>query len=344
MDMNLVTVQLQRNALIEKKYNNYIRSILYHKEVVHRYLYNYYNSIPITRQVVAYVQQLYFADVKRLNERISYFVGQVYQQKVLVINSMNQIIDSKQSSINALNALSKYSLITTTPTSSLSMIPTVPKRIASLTIQINPDTDQVIDKYEIQLTIRSKDNATFKCEHCNKTYHKKKDLINHLYYHTDKYACTICGQRTGSHYLRRQHEATHNNVRPFKCNICERSFKREKDLRGHSNTDNGCRLYQLSKSKKASKKCDNNKNNVVDKAYKCYICQKGYSKKKSLNAHKNTHTDRFRCLVCNRGHISESALKRHMFTHFDEKLFICERCNKSYRTIKGLNEHKCKSD
>lgn len=75
----------------------------------------------------------------------------------------------------------------------------------------------------------------------------------------------------------------------------------------------------------------------------CDICQKVLSNKYTLTTHRKTHQDRKKNFACDCGlkFLTENHRKKHRFTvHQSERLFVCEICSKTFKTLSNLETHQ----
>ena len=76
--------------------------------------------------------------------------------------------------------------------------------------------------------------------------------------------------------------------------------------------------------------------------FKCQICDKRYSRKKSLNQHMNIHDESkaFKCDVCMKLFTCKSNLIRHNRAHTGEKPFACQVCDRNFARKDQLVRHQ----
>ena len=94
--------------------------------------------------------------------------------------------------------------------------------------------------------------------------------------------------------------------RPFRCKLCNKTFKYKYDMCRHTRTHYGI------------------------KPHGCTECKKTFSSRSDLNRHKRTHTGYrpFKCLVqdCNKTFLQRTDLSRHIRTHTGDKPYVCMKC------------------
>lgn len=101
----------------------------------------------------------------------------------------------------------------------------------------------------------------------------------------------------------------HNNIRNYKCDICEKAFIAKADLKTHLRLHTG------------------------ERPYVCSVCGKDYLMMEHMKAHFITHTEQsFACDVCNKLFSTHKTLRLHVRTiHEDEPRFKCTFCLKPFR-------------
>lgn len=149
---------------------------------------------------------------------------------------------------------------------------------------------------------------------------KKKRRTNPV---EKKYACTYegCDKKYNRPCLLQEHERIHTGERPFFCDECGESFKRNSHLQAHklSHVDND------------------------SKPFKCEVCHKGFNCVQHLNRHVKTHYETFECQHCDAKFKKHTQLKKHVTaTHVVKSPFKCNKCDKEFKQEKRMQAHVIK--
>ncbi|XP_055370788.1 myoneurin-like [Condylostylus longicornis] len=135
--------------------------------------------------------------------------------------------------------------------------------------------------------------------------------------------CDICQKMFRKGNLKR-HKQTHTDDRKFLCEICNKSFTQKSSLQRHHLIHTG------------------------EKPYKCETCGKCFSQSKTLKFHMALHGEdkTYNCSVCRYRFIKAENLANHMrekhsSANTDEVvLFVCQFCNKGFKSKYTLKVHK----
>ncbi|XP_018567898.1 zinc finger protein 761-like [Anoplophora glabripennis] len=158
---------------------------------------------------------------------------------------------------------------------------------SSVTEKVNDNEGDV----KIKSKTRTRNRTKVKCEHCG----------------------VMCRDKNGY----KLHLMDHTGERPFKCTLCEKTYKKAMDLTYHMISHTGNHNHH------------------------CEACGKGFTVRSALKAHMRTHTkDKpYVCPVCGKGFSHSSSLKPHVAIHSDECPFKCDRCDRRFKTKKMLAHH-----
>lgn len=153
-------------------------------------------------------------------------------------------------------------------------------------------------------TLRCK---AFKCKKCKKTFISVEQLAAHT--------CDGPSDCRDSHL----NTPLNKEERPFKCSLCNRTYRHAGSLLNHKNTHKTGH-------------------------FSCTFCSKPFSNPMALRNHTRIHTQKkkYVCLTCGKAFRLASILHNHQKVH-NRALshFGCPACGKSFQGRSGLKRHRC---
>lgn len=201
--------------------------------------------------------------------------------------------------------------------------PICTKEFTALELRKHAHTHKALRKY---LSIPDKE----KIDELTKFYVEPKKLPERITMHSRKekiHKCVNCGVECTATELR-HHLQTHKNQTEYKCNECERVFKKLNHLNTH-------RVKHLKEF-----------------PYKCEYCSKGFVIKTNYECHILTHNTNqelpHECKVCLKRFSNPEHLNRHMVMHTENvsysvkyKVCKCHHCLKTFKDRCDLKSHSC---
>lgn len=134
---------------------------------------------------------------------------------------------------------------------------------------------------------------------------------------------------------------------PHACQICDKTFKWNKDLLLHQQTDHDAKgsfnsdspkVLKRSRSLKIHKRDDTGENKLT-----CGSCSKTFLSKRALMKHEMTHTREgtFSCEQCSKSFLQLEHLKNHKKIHVENKdyIFMCNNCPLTFYDAQKLMQH-----
>ncbi|XP_077006511.1 zinc finger and SCAN domain-containing protein 20 isoform X2 [Tamandua tetradactyla] len=114
------------------------------------------------------------------------------------------------------------------------------------------------------------------------------------------------------------HQGLYLAEKPYKCDICVKSFSRSSHFIAHQRIHTG------------------------EKPYKCFECGKSFSDRSNLNTHQRIHTGEkpYKCPECGKNFSDHSNLVTHQRIHTGEKPYQCGGCWKSFNQSSNLLKHQ----
>lgn len=182
---------------------------------------------------------------------------------------------------------------------------------------------------------------TYSCGKCTKVFINRGNLLNHAsecHGQVKNFCCQICNKSFKYNVQLRIHLRTHSGERPHACEICHRGFSQLSNLRSHR------KVVSVPESDPP-----NQTNPPIPqvhskvKPYKCQLCLKSFTMLDSLTAHSlKCVKDKYRCQLCSKSFAKEGNLIAHLQCHSEgviEKNFKCEMCPKSFRNKEDWKRH-----
>lgn len=106
----------------------------------------------------------------------------------------------------------------------------------------------------------------------------------------------------------------------FKCEVCEKTFKRREHLYQHSKLHSGVRPFSCTNCTKTFSRKEHLMRHLTShsgvKDFSCDVCNKRFSRPDNLKKHKKTHQKSpFRCEICTKNFIIKHYYIAHMQAH-----------------------------
>ncbi|EAT41789.1 AAEL006615-PA [Aedes aegypti] len=139
--------------------------------------------------------------------------------------------------------------------------------------------------------------------------------------------------------------------RPFKCHICERSYRNHKNLKAHiKGAHEGIRANKCEICGKnfsgSSYLVIHRRRHTGERPFKCTTCGKAFVDSRALSVHARLHTpgSRLKCMKCEKTFSSASALTVHNRLHTGVHPYKCEVCEKTFPQYNNLKHHMKKHE
>ncbi|CAH0598616.1 unnamed protein product [Chrysodeixis includens] len=177
-----------------------------------------------------------------------------------------------------------------------------------------------------KLRSHEKHHKTKPCELCNKVFVTQEHYESHIQRHSDKLklikqktvqTCSFCEKEcSNDNELSLHVNKVHLQIKPYSCDMCERQFYTENNLKNHK------KIHSMG-PKEA-----------------CEFCNKILKSRKQLVIHVRKHigVKPFCCQVCGQGFYSTFKAREHMKVYHGGK-FCCRICKSTFVTKYGLKEH-----
>ncbi|KAL3859090.1 hypothetical protein ACJMK2_009324 [Sinanodonta woodiana] len=140
----------------------------------------------------------------------------------------------------------------------------------------------------------------YKCNLCYKLCKERGAYLRHKAVHSRPFKCEICEKTFPVACILQRHLICHSEEKPFKCSFCGRAFSRYGNLERHNIRNSRKNLYSChiceetfevgcSLKKHFSEKHNEGSNGISKKPFSCNICDKTFMLETALNAHLKKH-------------------------------------------------------
>ncbi|XP_044743370.1 gastrula zinc finger protein XlCGF57.1-like [Chrysoperla carnea] len=158
--------------------------------------------------------------------------------------------------------------------------------------------------------------------------------------------CNICHKEisTRSTLLRHMEIHDQNRALKYKCNLCNKGFYAEENLKKHINRHMGKTKLQCDLCPKRfyvlSALGVHYKSSHKIKPKRCTRCPLEFYHPLQLEQHEQTHDEKkLICDVCGKVFPKKNKLTRHKKNHTQDRPFTCSICNKCFKTKGSLQTH-----
>ncbi|XP_017272509.1 putative GPI-anchored protein pfl2 [Kryptolebias marmoratus] len=160
----------------------------------------------------------------------------------------------------------------------------------------------------------------FTCKLCGKCFPDSITFKRHDRVHRNGriHICPQCGKGFVYRFGLSKHiQMVHSRLKPFICQICNKSFFNKRDVEIHQRIHTG------------------------EKPFECHVCERRFTRKVELNVHLRWHNGEKRhwCSYCGKGFLDSNNLKRHKYIHTGERPFSCPHCPKTFSQTGHMKKH-----
>lgn len=181
-------------------------------------------------------------------------------------------------------------------------------------IDVKEEQFHVVEEHDYARSSKKKAVQSLDCSKSSRARKKRSRMKKE----PEKFACSMCNVNFERHGDYKRHMVKHSDQRPYKCEVCEKAFKRPAEMSCHMDLHRGVE-------------------------YLCELCNFTTINKVSLSTHKrrmHKRDFRYHCDKCNRSFMSNYDLQDHKASHLGTKTFICEHCGNAYSQRTYLVAHK----
>ncbi|KAJ8975492.1 hypothetical protein NQ317_016368 [Molorchus minor] len=224
--------------------------------------------------------------------------------------------------------------------------------------------EKVLEHVNSHITVHSiYTKGNLKCSECNSYFQSEDSLNLHWVSHkkirgrprnrndissdndVKPFICDKCAKSFKTKQQLLTHHLVHEYIKPFECSNCEKSFKLKQQLQNHIKIHEDLRSFICDiceKSFKFKQQLENHHKSHSDiRPFKCILCEKAFKFKQQLQMHQRVHDDlrNFKCDLCDKAFKFKQQLQCHAKVHSDERPFQCPVCEKSFKLKQQLQTH-----
>jgi len=189
---------------------------------------------------------------------------------------------------------------------------------------------------------------------CTTKLRRSRSLEKHIQFcHKTPIKCDVCQKTFTKRKQLKAHQFEHSGVKTYKCEepgctsvfSCASRLKRHKKIHeGYKCDETGCDHHAKTWSMLRKHKAEHHK-----KVYTCQYCDRPFSSKLTLKNHKPVHLDTRDAIFCSyegceKYFYFKKNLKTHIQVHHLEQKFICNVCQKPFTTKRAMARHIPKHD
>lgn len=158
------------------------------------------------------------------------------------------------------------------------------------------------------MTYHYPDEELWKCTHCSHRFTLRKNLLKHLYKHTNA-SCEYCPEKFTTLRDLKQHCLTTHTEQLIirKCDLCPRKFILNSQLVIHMH------------------------NHDRTQRYHCNVCSETFASEMQLKGHTRAVHTAYLCSECGKTFKNNSLLTSHQKVHNSDKPFVCTKCPSRFK-------------
>ena len=209
-------------------------------------------------------------------------------------------------------------------------------------------------KYASTLTVSPR---VYFCTMCPEGFYKASDRKSHLQTHfpdRKKFQCQSCPksfllERSLKINSMEKHNSEVSDVKPWKCDLCQKSFSRPGNLKNHKLVHIGDRKLICEFCQVALPQYWHLKEHLAgihgqDVHFKCLKCNRKFHYKTNWLHHqcrrkKKPKGERVICRICGKS-ISAGHTRVHLRSHTGDKPFKCPSCDATFSQASNLKRHQ----